>query len=91
MLPLKATIDFDDTLYRLLKVEAARRGRTIRDLVADGVRLVLDAPDADVPEPDDGPAPWFGVLSGYAANAGGRHDLEAIRGSVAAGRSRRRT
>ncbi|GJG86284.1 hypothetical protein tb265_14650 [Gemmatimonadetes bacterium T265] len=42
---MKATIDFDDALYRRLKIEAARRGRTIRDLVADGVRQVLNAPD----------------------------------------------
>ncbi len=41
---MKATIDFDDALYRRLKIEAARRGRTIRDLVADGVRQVLDTP-----------------------------------------------
>lgn len=29
---MKATIDIDATVYRRLKVEAARRGRTIRDL-----------------------------------------------------------
>ena len=40
---MKATIDFDDALYRRLKVEAARRGRTVRELVAEGVRYVLDA------------------------------------------------
>lgn len=42
---MKATIDFDDALYRRLKIEAARRGRTIRELVADGVRHVLDTSD----------------------------------------------
>ena len=40
----KATIEFEDLLYRRLKVEAARRGRTVRDLVAEGLRHVLDAP-----------------------------------------------
>lgn len=34
---MKATIDFDGQLYRRLKVEAARRGRTVRELVAEGV------------------------------------------------------
>ena len=40
---MKATIDFDDALYRRLKIEAARCGRTVRELVAEGVRQVLDA------------------------------------------------
>lgn len=39
---MKATIDFDDQLYRRLKIEVARRGRTVRELVAEGVRYVLD-------------------------------------------------
>lgn len=37
---MKATIDFDDARYRRLKIEAARRGRTVRELVAEGVRVV---------------------------------------------------
>ncbi len=52
---MKATIEFDDTRYRRLKIEAARRGRTVRELVADGVRHVLDAP-ADAPRPGEDPA-----------------------------------
>lgn len=87
---MKATIDLDDALYRRLKVEAARRGRTIRELVADGVQLVLDAPEAEPAATGATGAPWFGLLHGYAANAGGRHDMEAIRGSIAAGRSGKR-
>ena len=88
MLPMKATVEFDDALYRRLKVEAARRDRTIRDLVADGVRHVLG-----LPQPKDaGPEPveWFGSLRDYAANAGGVHDLAAMRESIARGRGRGR-
>ena len=88
MLPMKATVEFDDALYRRLKVEAARRGRTIRDLIADGVRHVLG-----LPQPKDaGPEPveWFGSLRDYAANAGGVHDLAAMRESIARGRGRGR-
>jgi plasmid stability protein len=31
---MNVTIDVDDNLYRRLKIEAARRGRTVRELVA---------------------------------------------------------
>lgn len=85
---MKATIDLDDALYRRLKVEAARRGRTIRDLVADGVRQVLGL--AQPSDAGGGVAPWFGSLRDYAANAGGAHDLETIRESIARGRELRR-
>jgi len=86
---MKATIDFEESLYRRLKVEAARRGGTIRELVQEGVRYVLDLP----PEPaTDQPGPdraWFGTLREYAANADGAHDLPAIRRSIARKRPRR--
>jgi len=38
---MKATIEFDDELYRQLKAAAALRGAKIKELVAEGVRLVL--------------------------------------------------
>lgn len=38
---MKTTIDFEDELYRQLKATAALRGRKVRDLVQDGVRMVL--------------------------------------------------
>ncbi len=87
---MKATIDFDDALYRRLKVEAARRGRSIRDLVADGVRHVLSNPGTS----DDTPPPpitasAFGSLRAYAKNAGGDHDMASIRRSIAKGRTGR--
>ena len=86
---MKATIDFDPGLYRRLKAEAALSGLTVKALVAEGARRVLADPPAarpDVPEP---PAPWIGSLRAYAGNALGKHDLVAMRASIAAGRVRR--
>ena len=80
---MKATIDFDERLYRRLKIEAARRGRTIRELVDEGVRRVLGLP---VPGAEDGvvEAPeWFGSLREYGENASGGHELSSIRRSIA--------
>ena len=84
---MKATIDFDDTQYRQLKIEAARRGTTIRELVTAGVRLVLATPPAaHAPDSIPAPMPYFGSLRSYAANAAGRHDLDSMRDSVARAR-----
>ena len=43
---MKATIEFDDELYRQLKAAAALRGTKIKELVAEGVRLVLRSANA---------------------------------------------
>jgi hypothetical protein len=43
---MKATIEFDDDLYRQLKATAALRGSKVKELVAEGVRMVLRAGDA---------------------------------------------
>ncbi|WP_310571205.1 hypothetical protein [Gemmatimonas sp.] len=84
---MKATIEFDDVLYRRLKVEAARRGRTVRDLVAEGVRHVLDAPPstADASTSALWQPAWFGLLRTYAA-AVDDHAMSAVKRSVARGR-----
>jgi plasmid stability protein len=86
---MKATIDLDETLYRRLKVEAARRGRTVRELVAEGIRAVIDAP----PPPDAASdkaktADWYGSLRSYAERAE-QHDLDAMRASIARGRKKK--
>jgi hypothetical protein len=81
---MKATIEFDDALYRRLKVEAARRGRTVRELVAEGVRHVLDSPPSTADASDTAtwrPA-WFGALGSYAA-AVDDHSMSAVNRSVA--------
>ncbi|MGH6680242.1 MAG: hypothetical protein ACREDL_15240 [Bradyrhizobium sp.] len=41
---MKTTIEVSDELYRRAKAEAALRGRKLRDLVEEGLRLVLKAP-----------------------------------------------
>jgi len=88
---MKATIEFEDALYRRLKSEAALRGRSVKDLVAEGVREVLAQPQLGtthaplaVARPD-----WLGALNKYARNAAGRHDLAAIRGSIVRARLKR--
>ena len=89
---MKATIDFDDQLYRRLKVEAARRGRTVRELVADGVRRVLESPESPTTRAASAadatawrPA-WFGALE-RQARAVDDHSMTAVRASIAHGRS----
>ncbi len=92
---MKATIDFDDNLYRRLKIEAAKRGRSVREMVAEGVRYVLDSPDAlKNPQTVDPSAPeqvptWFGALEKYAKRIDD-HSMEAVRASVAAARKNQR-
>ncbi len=89
---MKATIEFDDALYRRLKVEAARRGRTVRDLVAEAVTRALDIPPEsptgarNASRPDDPRPVWFASLDGYA-RAVESHDTAAIRASIARGRA----
>ena len=86
---MKATIDLDDTLYRRLKVEAARRGRTVRELVAEGIRAVIDAPPTVDAANGRAQVPgWFGTLGAYAERAE-RHDLDAMRASIARGRKKK--
>ena len=38
---MKTTIEMPDDLYRAAKAEAALRGRKLKDLIEDGLRLVL--------------------------------------------------
>ncbi len=87
---MKATIEFDDALYRRLKVEAARRGRTVRELVAEGVRHVLDSPpspaDADADNTAAWQPAWFGSLGTYAA-AVDDHSMSAVNRSIARARA----
>ena len=39
---MKTTIELPDDLYRQAKSEAALDGRSLRDLVEEGLRLVLE-------------------------------------------------
>jgi predicted component of type VI protein secretion system len=41
---MKTTVEVPDELYRQAKAEAALRGRKLRDLIEEGLRLVLETP-----------------------------------------------
>lgn len=69
---MKATIDCDPALEWRLKIEAARRARTVKELVAEGIRNVLAGPDKlSVVDPKSGRPAWLGVFNQYGGNAHG--------------------
>jgi predicted component of type VI protein secretion system len=41
---MKTTVELSDDLFRKVKAEAALRGRKLKDLVEEGLRLVLNTP-----------------------------------------------
>lgn len=41
---MKTTVEVPDDLYRRAKAEAALRGRKLKDLIEEGLRLVLESP-----------------------------------------------
>ena len=41
---MKTTVEVPDELYRQAKAEAALRGRKIKDMIEEGLRLVLETP-----------------------------------------------
>ena len=47
LLTMKTTIELSDELFRKVKAEAALRGRKLKDLVEEGLRLVLESPRTD--------------------------------------------
>jgi predicted component of type VI protein secretion system len=49
---VKTTVELPDELYRHAKVEAASRGRTLKDLVKEGLELVLETPRGARARPD---------------------------------------
>ena len=46
---MKTTVEVPDDLYRQAKAEAALRGRKLKDLVEEGLRLVLEKENAPPP------------------------------------------
>jgi hypothetical protein len=46
---MRTTVDIPDELLRRAKSEAALRGRKLKDLVTEGLRLVLDQEEAPAP------------------------------------------
>ncbi len=51
---MKTTVEVPDDLYRRVKSEAALRGLKVCDLVEEGLRLALDAPNKPDPRPSLG-------------------------------------
>ena len=49
---MKTTVELPDPLYRQAKAEAALRGRKLKDLVEEGLRLVLNVPHDKTRQPD---------------------------------------
>ncbi|HEX5321636.1 MAG TPA: hypothetical protein VFW46_20930 [Stellaceae bacterium] len=41
---MRTTVDLPDELFRRAKSEAALRGKKLRDLIEEGLRLVVDEP-----------------------------------------------
>lgn len=41
---MKTTVELSDELFRRAKAEAALRGRKFKDLIEEGLRLVLETP-----------------------------------------------
>jgi hypothetical protein len=48
---MKTTVEVPDELYRRAKAEAALRGRKLKDLVEEGLRLVLKLPQKSADRP----------------------------------------
>jgi hypothetical protein len=48
---MRTTVDLPDDLFRRVKAEAALRGKKLRDLVEDALRLVLRTPRPDITSP----------------------------------------
>ena len=47
---MRTTVDIPDELFRRAKSQAALQGRKLKDLVAEGLHLVLDKPPAEKQE-----------------------------------------
>ena len=82
-------MDIPDGLYRRVKAKSALEGLTVREVaVAFFTTWVGDAPSQPVTKQTTGAPvtpPWFGSARRYAIPVT-RHDMDAIRRSIAAGR-----
>lgn len=89
---MKATIDIPDVLYHQVKVKSAMEGRRIRLVAIDLFSAWVSAGHEDAAKKNDPssrvgePLPsWFGVARPYASKVK-RHDMEAVRESIARAR-----
>jgi hypothetical protein len=86
---MKATIEIPDDLYRRVKAKSALRGQAVREVVMDLFQgWIAEEDDTTAAKPvvtDRRPA-WFGVARTYAQRVS-RHDMAAVRASIASGRA----
>jgi hypothetical protein len=92
---MKATIEVPDELYRLVKAKSALEGRAVREVTVELYQRYIGQDEAPAAEPGEAAAAgdlpegrampsWFGVL-GRTARAVTRHEMSAIRESIAQG------
>ena len=92
---MKATIEIPDELYRLVKAKSSLEGRAVREVTVELYQRYVgqeDAPTADAGDTatagglleGQGMPSWFGAL-GKTARAVTRHEMSAIRESIARG------
>jgi hypothetical protein len=97
---MKATIEVPDELYRLVKAKSALEGRAVREVTVELYQRYVgqeETPTAEVGEvaavggalKGQAIPPWFGVL-GKTARTVTRHEMSAIRESIARGIARER-
>jgi len=97
---MKATIEVPDELYRRVEAKSALEGRAVREVTVELYQRYVgqEEPAEEADEvaavrggtPKDQAIPsWFGVL-GKTARAVTRHDMSAIRESIARGIARER-
>ena len=85
---MKATLDVPDPLYRRVKAKSALEGRPVREVA---IRLFSEWVDQEMesgPETEESTVEmpsWFGAAAPYAAKVE-RHDMEAVRESIAQAR-----
>jgi hypothetical protein len=88
---MKATIEVPDDLYRQVKAKSALRGQAVREVVMSLFQSWIEEgePVASAPSfaAHQSPPAWFGGARKYARQVR-RHDLTAVRASIARGRGR---
>lgn len=100
---MKTTLDIPDDLFRQIKIKAATDGRKLKDIVTEGLELVLAGPEARGTSSTGArsasgatvvrerkPPAWFGALASYARRSGVRSDMDSIRAGIARGIARER-
>lgn len=90
---MRTTFDIDDKLYRRLKGHAAMSGTSVKTLVTEAIRRLLENPTIPAPTTQsvvrEAAPRWVGSLAGYADHARGQHDLASMRASVVNARQKK--